>query len=252
MKMAIPHWKRLGTNRHLKLVLLGCCLIAWMLESGCSAGTTHARSRSGALGAPPSGTRAAFDPSTPPIVMGNQVDLKVWGYPEFNTVAIVRENGTILVPIVGEVGVAGLTKGELEERLRRYLAEYIPADAKLTLDVTNPVSQHVAVLGAVTRQDHYLVTAEMPLISILSMAGGTTPASDLNHVRILREGQAGRPIVVNLASSIKEGNTQALPSVRPGDTVFVPTKKSRGRFVLEVLRDTAIMLTLALTLYRVF
>jgi polysaccharide export outer membrane protein len=179
---------------------------------------------------------------------GDQIQLSVWGYPEFNSTGIVRENGMFTVPLVGDILAIGLTKEQFIERLQKKLAEYIQGEIKLSVTVMSVMMQKVAVLGTVTKQDNYPVTADMSLLEILTLAGGTTPDSDLRHIKILRSGVNHPPIDVDLASLMESGNLEAMPIVRPGDTVFVPKKENVVRDLSDFVRDAIFIFSF----FRVF
>jgi polysaccharide export outer membrane protein len=171
------------------------------------------------------------------IRQGDQIQLSVFEYPEFTTQALVKESGGITIPLIGDIIVAGITKQQFEQEVKKKLSEYIHGDIQLTLNIVSTVAQKVSVLGAVTKQDNYAVTTDQSLLEILSMAGGTTPDSDLRHVKILRAGMNRQPVEVDLAWYIENGNIDAIPVVRPGDTVFIPKKANVIRELSDFLRD---------------
>jgi polysaccharide export outer membrane protein len=171
------------------------------------------------------------------IRQGDQIQFSVWNYPEFNTTGYVKETGTVTVPLIGDLPAAGATKEQFSDQLRQKLAEYIQGEIKLTISITSTIVQKVAVLGAVTKQDSYPLTADVSLLEILSTAGGTTTDSDLRHVRILRSGLGHQPIEIDLTSYIENGNIESIPMVRPGDTVFVPKKANIIREMSDFMRD---------------
>jgi len=171
------------------------------------------------------------------IRQGDQIQISVWGYPEFNATGNVKEGGSIAIPLIGELSAAGLTKLQFSNNLRQKLAEYIQGEVKLTVTVSSGVAQKVAILGAVSRQETYTITNDVSLLEILSTAGGTTPESDLRHIKILRRGATREPVEVDLTSYIENGNIEALPLIRPGDTVFVPKKGNVVRELSDFMRD---------------
>lgn len=171
------------------------------------------------------------------IRQGDQVQLSVWGYPEFNATAIVKETGTISIPLVGEQVAGGLTKEQFTTQIQKKLSEYIQGEVKITVSVVSSVSQKVAVLGAVSKQDNYPVTTDVSLLQILSTAGGTTTDSDLRHVKILRGELKRQPIEVDLTWYIENGSVESVPLVRPGDTVFVPKRGNIIRELSDFMRD---------------
>ncbi|MGH2568864.1 MAG: polysaccharide biosynthesis/export family protein, partial [Bacteroidota bacterium] len=114
------------------------------------------------------------------IRQGDAIELSVWGYPEFNISTTVKKGGTILIPLIGEVRAEGKTKEQFLELLSSQLSQYIQGEPRVSISVSSPTLQRVAVLGAVVRQDNYPVTGDVSLVEILSTAGGTTAESDLH------------------------------------------------------------------------
>lgn len=171
------------------------------------------------------------------IRQGDQIKLEVWGYPEFNTETVVKELGTVTIPNVGEVSAAGLTKDQFRQQVVAKLSEYIQGDVKLSLVVISAVPQKITVLGAVTRQENFPLTTEVTLVEALSMAGGVTAESDLRSVKILRGGLNGQPIEVDLTYYVEHGSLEAIPIVRPGDTIYVPRNDNVIRELSVFMRD---------------
>jgi polysaccharide export outer membrane protein len=171
------------------------------------------------------------------IRQADQVQIAVWGYPEFNCQGPVKENGAVTIPLLGEVVAAGLTKEQFTDQMKQKLSVYIQGEIQLSATITSAIPQKIAVLGAVTNQNNYPITTDVTLIEVLSAAGGTTIDSDLRHIRIIRNGLSDQPIDVDLTAYIENGNIEAIPMVRPGDTVFVPRKSNVIRELSDFMRD---------------
>ena len=171
------------------------------------------------------------------IRAADSIKIEVWGYPEFNTQTIVKETGTVTVPNVGDVVAAGTTKDQFRQAVVARLSEYIQGEVKLNLVVISAVPQKITVIGAVTRQENYPLSKEVTLVEALSMAGGVTPESDLRAITILRGGMNGQPIEVDMDYYFEHGNFEAIPIVRPGDTIFVPRTDNVIREISLFFRD---------------
>jgi polysaccharide export outer membrane protein len=171
------------------------------------------------------------------IRRSDQVQVKVWGYPEFDATVPVKETGAITMPLLGDLAAVGLTKEQLVDQLKQKLTVYIQGEVKLTVTITSTVTQKVAVLGEVSKQENYPLMFDSPLIEVLTAAGGTTADSDLRHVKILRGGMNRQPIEVDLTWYMENGNVEAIPMVRPGDTIFVPRKANIIRDLSDFMRD---------------
>jgi polysaccharide biosynthesis/export protein len=171
------------------------------------------------------------------IRAADSIKVEVWGYPEFNAQTVVKEIGSVTIPNVGEVGAVGLTKDQFRQAVVARLSEYIQGEVKLSLVVTSAIPQKITVMGAVTRQENFPLSKEVTLVEALAMAGGITAESDLTTVTILRGGLNSQPIMVDMTYYFEHGNFDAVPIVRPGDTIFVPRTDNVVREISLYMRD---------------
>ncbi len=171
------------------------------------------------------------------IRQGDQIQISVWGYPEFNTDATVKEGGKLNIPLIGEMVVVGFTRQQFVADLKKRLEEYIQGEVKLNVTISSAFAQKISVLGEVSKQDNYPFTEEATLLEVLSSAGGTTANSDLRHIKIYRRGASREPLEVDLAWYLENGDIESIPLVRPGDTVFIPKKGNIIRELSDFMRD---------------
>jgi polysaccharide biosynthesis/export protein len=232
----------MNKRRFFTVYLCGGIFMTGMMLAGCGSTPstsrqnleTYSRSKNGAL-------FVKIESDTYTIKQGDQVEISVWGYSEFNTTGIVREGGMITVPLVGDIHAEGNTKEEFLSELRTKLSQYIQGNADITVTISSLTKQRVAVWGAVIHQENYPVVGEVSLVEILASAGGATADSDLHHVKIIRAGNPGKPIVVDVENYMENGDTDAIPKVRAGDTVFVPTKDNVVRDFSGFFQDAVIL-----------
>jgi len=171
---------------------------------------------------------------------GDQVQVMVWGYPEFNTTTTVKDYGTITIPLVGDVIAAGLTEKELTAQVKERLAEYVKGDARVTISHIG-MDKRVSVMGAVVRQGNYPVMSSVSLVEIIAAAGGTSTDADLKHVKIFRHGQPSDAIEVDLSNYLESGTFQDVPKVGPGDTIFVPQQENIIREISTFGQDILVL-----------
>jgi polysaccharide biosynthesis/export protein len=103
---------------------------------------------------------------------GDEITLRDSDVEELNgKVFQVGEDGTIGLPIIGRVRVAGLTVAEFERALNDKLRVYVK-EPKTTVASVQYRSRPVSVIGAVTNPGVYQITAPRTLVQMLSVAGG--------------------------------------------------------------------------------
>lgn len=173
------------------------------------------------------------------VAIGDSVNLAVWGVPEFNLRTIVKPNGMISIPLVGQIVAGGKTRSELSDYIKKRLSEFIRGEQRVSIEIVTPLPR-ITVLGMVAHPMSFPATTELPLLEVMSIAGGWTDQADLRFVRVGRKLTAGtREIVtdINLEASVEKGDLQSLPMIQPGDVIIVPKKDSFARDISDFLRD---------------
>jgi len=181
-------------------------------------------------------------PSVPQSVIkpGDQVQVMVWGHPEFNTTTTVKNYGTISVPLVGDVIAEGLSENQLASTLNQRLSEYIRGDVRVTISHVS-MDNRISVMGAVNKQGNYSTLGDMSLVEVIADAGGTSTDADLRHVKIYRKGRTKDAVEVNLQKYLENGTVEDVPEVRPGDTVFVPAEENIIREIASYGQDILVL-----------
>lgn len=186
-----------------------------------------------------------------PVGPGDVVEISVPAIEELRTSLVrISGDGSVSLPFVGKMQVAGLTEDELRQKVLERLKQYMYKPRVLVF-VREYRSRQVAVLGAVTRPGLYSLTSGADtLLDVISQAGGITPGADPKIYFIPAEPvekaqgieiastlpkdflqQDPTPLILKrtepILIDIKEvafGGTQKYLSlaVRPGDIIMVP------------------------------
>jgi polysaccharide export outer membrane protein len=171
------------------------------------------------------------DPRNRELVLGvgDVVSINVWGEGNagLNTEAAIRPDGTITMPLVGDVKAAGRTPSELREAIKTQLTNYIKLNAgnEVTVAVRMWKSYRFTLDGEVAKagvftSDHYVTVDDA-----IAMAGGLTRfarRSDIVLFRIDSKTGALRqiPLDYDLLASGKRLDMNIY--VLPGDRIYVP------------------------------
>jgi polysaccharide export outer membrane protein len=103
---------------------------------------------------------------------GDEITLRDSDVEELNgKVFQIGEDGTIGLPIIGRLQVAGLTVAEFERAINDSLKVYVK-EPRTTVASVQYRSRPVSVLGAVTNPGVYQMTTPRTLVQMLSVAGG--------------------------------------------------------------------------------
>ncbi|HKZ08533.1 MAG TPA: polysaccharide biosynthesis/export family protein, partial [Methylomirabilota bacterium] len=122
---------------------------------------------------------ATAAPADLPLGPGDLLEISVVDMPEISgrRVRIPRQ-GTVNLPLLGDVMVAGRTSAEVEEDLRKRLQDKYMHDPQVAVFVHERRSQRVSVLGAVKKGGVFELSGRMRLADALAMAEGLTDDAD--------------------------------------------------------------------------
>lgn len=118
------------------------------------------------------------------------VALRVAEIPEISGDIRVTENGTISLPRLGEVPVAGLTRGELVSRLESLLLECCVNRATVEVQIREFRSRPITVIGAVAAPGPLAFSGRWSLLEALTAAGGIIKGHG-ETVYVLRRSENG-------------------------------------------------------------
>lgn len=169
------------------------------------------------------------DPRNRELVLGvgDVVDITVFGQPDLKTETTVRPDGTITMPLVGDLKANGRTPSELRETIKAQIQNFIKLAAgnEVTVAVHGWRSYRFTLDGEVAKagvftSDHYLTVDDA-----IAMAGGLTRFAKRSDIVLFRTdpktGQIRQiPLDYDLLASGKRIDMNIY--VLPGDRIYVP------------------------------
>jgi polysaccharide export outer membrane protein len=108
---------------------------------------------------------------------GDVLGITVFGHPDLSVAPAVQPSGNIVMPLLREVPVAGLTVAEVQRKLRNLLERDYLVDPQVHVEVKEYQSQYVIVLGEVNSPGRKPLRGETRLIDALVDAGGFKPTA---------------------------------------------------------------------------
>lgn len=152
------------------------------------------------------------------------LEIKVVEVPELNLTVRVSEEGSITLPLVGRVELAGLTKEAAERKVASFLvAGNFVKNPQVTIFIKEYQSNRVALIGAVKTPGMYELVGEMSLLELVSKAGGFLENAG-DEIIVMREGKDGRDekLTVDLNDLVMNGTQSFNVALRPNDVISVP------------------------------
>jgi polysaccharide export outer membrane protein len=150
------------------------------------------------------------------------LEISVWREDALRKETLVRPDGGISYPLIGDVQAAGKTVAQLREEITKRLEKFIP-EAVVSVTVLRTNSQRIYVLGKVTKPGEFPVGRSVDVLQALSMSGGLTQFADANGIRIMRrEGDKQISLPFEYARVVRGEKLEQNVLLRPGDVVVVP------------------------------
>lgn len=189
---------------------LSWCVAASQLA--CTSGPPPSRPE---LGAP--GEHTTLGP-------GDLFQLEIVGEKDLPKEYQVAADGTVTLPYIHTVQVAGLEPQQVAAEVRKRLMEgQVLTDPSVVVTVKEYRSKNVTLLGQVQKPGRFPITPGMTLLQAVSLSGGFTSIAQAGRVSLTRTTAGKSKTVVVDVEEIYEGRAQDIP-LQAGDSIYVPER----------------------------
>jgi polysaccharide export outer membrane protein len=162
------------------------------------------------------------------IGVDDALQISVWRNPELSLSVIVRPDGKISMPLIGDIKAAGYTATQLSEVIVKSLSSYVRSP-QVTVIVSNPSSsdfqRRVRITGAVNSPQSIPYREGMTVLDLVLLAGGPNDYASANKAKLYRNIN-GKVQVFNikLDDLIHDGDLETNYPLQPSDIVTVPER----------------------------
>jgi len=190
--------------------------------------------------------QAADTPRVAPVPAGQVVaddyriggqdllEIQVYGIDNLRREVRVTSRGTISLPLIGTVLVAGLTSQDAEALIAsKYAKDYLQ-DPQVSVFIKEFTSQRITLEGAVARPGIYPIRGQTTLMQAIAIAGGQGQLADLTQVMVYRREGSEKKVLTYDLIKIRAGEVED-PSLVNEDIVVVKRDPNR-----VVLRDSIV------------
>jgi len=167
------------------------------------------------------------NPRKSEFVVGVSDDLQitVWKNQQLTTAATVRPDGTITMPLIGDLAAAGKTPTELKQEIQNKLTEFIKLEgSEITVAVTGVNSYRFTISGEVGQPGIFTSKVYVTVAEAIALAGGFTRFASRDSIRLQRRDEKGQvrsiPIVYSMIASGEHPEMNLV--VLSGDSLYVP------------------------------
>ena len=131
----------------------------------------------------------------------------------------VTRDGTLNLPEIGPMTVAGLPFSEFREDVNRRVKETL-IGTQVTVTMGQLRTIRVFVLGDANRPGSYIIGSLATISSALYRSGGISPIGTLRDIQLKRTGKVVARL--DLYDLLLRGDTSNDVRLQPGDVIFVP------------------------------
>ncbi len=169
----------------------------------------------------PLGAAQSSSPMPAPIGSGDSVDISEYHTPEFHSAVRVSAEGTVMLPMIGEINISGMDERTAAHAIEAaLLAKGMLLHPLVSVLVTAYAGQDVSVLGEVTHPGVYPYTYHHRLLDLISAASGlSSNAGRLVNIFHSSDPKTAHPVVLDPSGTDTASDHN--PELSPGDIVQV-------------------------------
>jgi polysaccharide export outer membrane protein len=165
------------------------------------------------------------DPRQSEFVVGpsDVLRINVWKTPDLSVDVTVRPDGTITLPLIGDVAASGRTPSALRDEIKHKLTAFVRDDNPVEVIVETVNSYRFTVAGNVEKSGMFTTKHYVTVTEAVALAGGPNRYADLDKVLILRQSAGGaRTIPVNIKEIYSGRHPEMDVVILKEDRIFVP------------------------------
>ena len=123
--------------------------------------------------------------------LGDKLVVNVWNQAPLSGEVLVRPDGNITLPLVGDVYVLGLTPPQISDEIGKKLGGLV-VDPHVAVSLANMKEPQVSVVGEVRQAGAYPLRPGEGVLEMLAHAGGLSEFANKGKVSVLRRRDALR------------------------------------------------------------
>ncbi len=155
---------------------------------------------------------------------GDVLKISVYDNPDLEKVVRVSNEGVIVLPLIGEIAVGGLSVSDVTKKITDLLADGYLISPHVSVFVEEFRSKKVTILGEVNKPGLFEISGNTSFLELISKAQGFTKNAGDSAVikRRQKPGKNGSEILkIDLKNFVERGDTSVDVHVEDGDSIYV-------------------------------
>jgi protein involved in polysaccharide export with SLBB domain len=150
---------------------------------------------------------------------GDEIMIRAWGQLDVDYAAVVDRTGTINIPKVGTINVAGIKYQDLQAHLKTAIGRVF-RNFDLTVSLGQLRAIQVFVVGQARTPGSYTVSSMSTLVNAVFAAGGPSAQGSMRSIQLKR----GNKVVteLDLYDLLIDGDKSSDARLLPGDVIYFP------------------------------
>lgn len=170
----------------------------------------------------PGSVAAENEPNLYKLHPGDSVSVSVWREDKLRTQTIVLPDGSISLPLIGRVEVAGLSTIDAEKKVTERLKEFLP-DPIVAIVISGIDGNRAYVMGKVLHPGPVVINGPITVLQAISIVGGFDKFADQGRIKVIRSNAEGQEVLPVSYSDIISGKDMSTNiRLQAGDTIVVP------------------------------
>jgi len=153
---------------------------------------------------------------------GDTIEMTVFREPELNSRSAIARDGSVQLPLIREVKLAGFSVRDARALLTKVYSEKYLVNPQIFLSVTQFAQRKFTIMGQVAKPGSYQLEGgqSLSLLEAIGMAGGFTRIADRGRVLVRRGNGADNQVFKLNAKRMAEGKLEMF-EILPGDIITV-------------------------------
>jgi protein involved in polysaccharide export with SLBB domain len=150
---------------------------------------------------------------------GDEILVRLWGPESFNSQLTGDNAGSIYIPKVGAIHVAGMRSDQLQDQISAEV-DHTYRNYRISVSLGQLRSIQVYVVGEARRPGAYTISALSTVLNALFVSGGPNVQGSMRRIQVRHENMP--PTEFDLYDLVLRGDKSKDIRLRQGDTIFIP------------------------------